>query len=466
MRSPSGLEHLADRYGQYIGELHVFLGSCDVAFGSPADILPFATRLAEPGYLRDGIRAMIRAVIYREQESISHLELLELILLAVGGPEIEPDAPELQQAERILSRVIGQAMTSLWTVPNGTAQLHPIPRESLESLQQPAPEPAATNSGPQNVWQKVMLAEAEQSVSTDAPLEPQQQAEPEASIAPPIDLPAQAPTGPATPVEAHTEIPASPLPDAPATLETPPQVPATHVTAAETAPVTVAPPRVAPVAPSWAPPPPSVSPPVEADAVFRARPGPPPETKPDPSPLPSRGVAASLPPPLLWIAALCALLLAPAISLLAHHKPAPAAPAPHPRVRRYTPPIPSSFTSPTPAQPTASQSLFAADQTGSDSPGTELRKPRGLRTHTGGRRSSAHLSSRPQTSQPASQVPASPPAWATEGARRETDMPGPDRTVAPTPEGSSSYPASRPEAAPGSARGKPDTPEPGHAPSR
>ncbi len=136
MGSPSPFHTLAARYAPYVDEVKGFLSTCGVPFGSQQDVPAFAAAVSEPGYLRDGMSSIIRAIIYREKEEVSHLELLDVLLVAVGGLDVEEDAPGIDRSKRELSRFIGQAMTSLWGKRENNAR--PAITEDLGRPEEPA----------------------------------------------------------------------------------------------------------------------------------------------------------------------------------------------------------------------------------------------------------------------------------------------------------------------------------------
>ena len=123
---------LAVRFEPYVEEVHAFFNSCGVDFGSPEQMLPISETLFYPGALRDGVSSIIRAIVYREQEHISHQQLLELMLVAIGGPQFER-APQLAESSRRLMQVIHEAMRFLWRMPSSSS-IDPVPEED-----QPAP---------------------------------------------------------------------------------------------------------------------------------------------------------------------------------------------------------------------------------------------------------------------------------------------------------------------------------------
>lgn len=318
MRSSSRFESLATRFELYVEELHVFLTSCGVSFGTPADVLPFADKLSTPGYLRDGMSAMVRSVIYREQERVSQVELLELVLVAVGGTGVDEDAPEFEQARRKLSRVIGQAMTSLWNMPRMPSQ------------------PIGDESGP-----------ADPVYRPDLP--------------PPTALPQALPTLSVAEAHASAENGSKPREELTQTVTT--QIPeiAIAAPAAPLPPPAVAAPQPMPELPSAPEPAPQA-----AFIASRLEPMKPPPPAPPPR-RPTFPVEVAAPPRLLWVAGLCALLIAPGIDLIAHHR-APSAvhaarPRPHIARPAYIPilqPLPPLSTEETGDAP-ANDQPFPAD---------------------------------------------------------------------------------------------------------
>ncbi|MGI4829838.1 MAG: energy transducer TonB [Janthinobacterium lividum] len=130
----SSNEHLAVRFAPYVEELHDFFAGCSVHFGTPQDIFPFAERLSTPGVFHEEMSSMVRAVIYREHESLTQADLLALITSAVAGPEIDLTAPEFRPPVRQLLGFISGALRSLW---------RRFPEEPTPPQTHPVPQPAA-----------------------------------------------------------------------------------------------------------------------------------------------------------------------------------------------------------------------------------------------------------------------------------------------------------------------------------
>ncbi len=138
MGSPSNIESLAIRFAPYIEELREFFVRSGVPFGSPEDLLPFAEGIRSPGPFHADMRSMVRSIIYRENKVVTSAELLELLVLAVGGPRVDDAAQDLHQpAGQILGFI----------------------RQVYRSLQQGAPAEPSDTAEPNNTAQATNTAE-------------------------------------------------------------------------------------------------------------------------------------------------------------------------------------------------------------------------------------------------------------------------------------------------------------------
>lgn len=128
MLSSLRLEKVALKFEQFVRELRSFLKESGLAYGFPEHLLSFTERLSTSGSLRSGVSAKILETLSSMVEPASHGELVELLLVTVGGPDIEEEAPAIQRAERVLSQLVGEVMTS---------------QSGLSSMEHAAREPAA-----------------------------------------------------------------------------------------------------------------------------------------------------------------------------------------------------------------------------------------------------------------------------------------------------------------------------------
>src|SRR5579875_3078462 len=93
-------EGMSVRFGAYIDELREFLKSRGVRFGSPVDVVAFAERVNAPGPFQDEMGSMVRSILFQEDDGLGGTELLDRLLVAVGGPERETATPEAMAAAR------------------------------------------------------------------------------------------------------------------------------------------------------------------------------------------------------------------------------------------------------------------------------------------------------------------------------------------------------------------------------
>ena len=92
-----------DIFGPHIEELHSYFKTRGMGFGSPQDLKPFVDRLESDANFRDEVGSMMRTIIYRERDGLSWPELMELMAAAVGGPGVaEAEAPEVRTDVRRL----------------------------------------------------------------------------------------------------------------------------------------------------------------------------------------------------------------------------------------------------------------------------------------------------------------------------------------------------------------------------
>ena len=87
--------------GPHIEELQAFFETRGVAYGSAEDLKPFVERLASDAGFADEMASMVRTIIYRERDGLSRLELIELMETAVGGPAVEENAAASEVREAV-----------------------------------------------------------------------------------------------------------------------------------------------------------------------------------------------------------------------------------------------------------------------------------------------------------------------------------------------------------------------------
>lgn len=137
MDSPTKFESLAVRFAPYVGDLHEFFVTSGMPYGSPEDLGPFAAAVAVPGNFRDDMCALVRSIIYRENKAIPMVDLLQLLLVAAGGPRVDDTAADLHEPTRQLLSFVREMYRSLQqrsVQPMGDVQRVALPEAPPPSL--------------------------------------------------------------------------------------------------------------------------------------------------------------------------------------------------------------------------------------------------------------------------------------------------------------------------------------------
>lgn len=130
---PLSVESSVSGFGPHIEELHAFFKTRGVEYGSPQDLKPFMERLDSDTAFRDEIGSLVRTIIYQERDSLSWAELMELLAAAVGGPGLDDvTEPEVREAGRRLMVFVENVFRS---------RRNPGLANSASVVQMPFPEP-------------------------------------------------------------------------------------------------------------------------------------------------------------------------------------------------------------------------------------------------------------------------------------------------------------------------------------
>jgi hypothetical protein len=143
----------AIRLERHVAEFQDFFKTRSVAFGAARDLPPFMQRLRADDSFGADIGSMLRTVIYRERDGFSHLELVELLTSAVGGPHADDaETPEIRAAVRDLMLFVESVFRARWNPgaakPRGTANPGPAAAKSSSQTRkaaaaEPHPLPAS-----------------------------------------------------------------------------------------------------------------------------------------------------------------------------------------------------------------------------------------------------------------------------------------------------------------------------------
>ena len=107
-----GVAGMADggRFAPYVAELREFFAGRGMGFGVPEDLAAFAQALKEPGTFREELASLTRSVVYREQGTIAVTELLELMMVAMGGARVAEAGEAVREPVRELLGFLSKVM--------------------------------------------------------------------------------------------------------------------------------------------------------------------------------------------------------------------------------------------------------------------------------------------------------------------------------------------------------------------
>jgi len=161
---PLSVESSVSGFGPHIEELHAFFKTRGVTFGSPEDLKPFMDRLDSDTSFRDEISSLVRTIIYQERDGLSWAELMELVAAAVGGAGLDDvTEPEVRECERRMMAFVESVFRT---------RRNPGATSVAVQVATPEPEVAAVATVP--VAELVPVEDA----AKDAPAEPLSDAEP------------------------------------------------------------------------------------------------------------------------------------------------------------------------------------------------------------------------------------------------------------------------------------------------
>jgi len=137
-------------FAPYIEELHEFLATDGLPFGSPADLAAVTDRLRQRGPFSDDLSSLVRSWVLREGGAMPHAQLLEILTLAIAGPETATTQQQYSEPLRQLFAFVAGVMRRPWSQPPGEpGEVVPFPANpaarSTEVIAEPiAPPPSAT----------------------------------------------------------------------------------------------------------------------------------------------------------------------------------------------------------------------------------------------------------------------------------------------------------------------------------
>ena len=105
--------------------------------GSPEDLKPFTEKLSRGGVFRDDMQSMVRSIIFREGGGIPRTELLRIVTVAVGGPDVDGLARDVVGPVQTILKFLSEVMRVRWGMSETEAD------EDREAVSEPfeTPEP-------------------------------------------------------------------------------------------------------------------------------------------------------------------------------------------------------------------------------------------------------------------------------------------------------------------------------------
>ena len=122
-------------FAPYIEELHEFLATDGLPFGSPADLAAVTDRLRQRGPFSDDLSSLVRSWVLREGGAMPHAQLIEILTLAIAGPETATTQQQYSEPLRQLFAFVAGVMRRPWSQPpRRTRRGRPIPRQPRRTL--------------------------------------------------------------------------------------------------------------------------------------------------------------------------------------------------------------------------------------------------------------------------------------------------------------------------------------------
>jgi protein TonB len=186
---PTGL-----RYAPYIEELRGFVVSSGLPCGSPDNIFAVVERLQASTPFAEDLASLVRSMVLCEGGSMPHAQLLEILALAIGGPDMEHISEPYRQPLRKLLAFITSVLGRPWNQPPAErAEVVPFPTDTAAAVAAtmapptphreppppprlevrfeppPAPEPVPSNFQPQTAPSNFQPQTAFQSQTAPSP---------------------------------------------------------------------------------------------------------------------------------------------------------------------------------------------------------------------------------------------------------------------------------------------------------
>ena len=132
---------LTTRFQPYIEELRDFFASRHLPLNTPDSLPLFLNHLRDPAFHEETV-SMVRSILYRE-ETLPRIDLTQILAIAIAGPHILDEAPELHQSLRAILAFVQEVARARRGFPP-TELLTPQPDPLPAAL--PASEPTQNSN--------------------------------------------------------------------------------------------------------------------------------------------------------------------------------------------------------------------------------------------------------------------------------------------------------------------------------
>jgi hypothetical protein len=116
MQEPSNSASPMIQLSPYVKELQEFFVTHRMHFGAPEDVVPFTEALSAGGTFHDEMTSMVRSIFLRHGGNVPRAELLQMVMVAVGGPHIDESAEQYLPSIQETVKFLGEVHRTRWGV--------------------------------------------------------------------------------------------------------------------------------------------------------------------------------------------------------------------------------------------------------------------------------------------------------------------------------------------------------------
>lgn len=145
MVDSSAQRELAARFASHIDILQNYLADCGVPFGTQAETQAVVERLGASARFHDDMTSLMKSIIYSESETLTRMELLDVLCMATGGSAAKPSDQTVTLPVRELLVFVNEVLLSMqrpWFAETAETEVEmPAFGQAKRSLRPNAPVP-------------------------------------------------------------------------------------------------------------------------------------------------------------------------------------------------------------------------------------------------------------------------------------------------------------------------------------